>query len=117
MAGMVVDQLPSPLQLTPERVEKLMCSSAKTFDSFPRQTQLLKEGGSVCMSGYLSVYLSVLPICLSCLSVWLFIVCFFFVFFSPDFIACSPDPNAPTVVFISKLFVVDSSTLPQHQSR
>ena len=54
---MVVDQLPNPLQLTPERVEKLMCSSAKTFDSFPRQTQLLKEGGSVCLSGYLSVCL------------------------------------------------------------
>ena len=54
VAGMVVGQLPSPLQLTPERVEKLMCSSAKTFDSFPRQTQLLKEGGSVCMSAYLS---------------------------------------------------------------
>ena len=103
---MVVDQLPSPLQLTPERVEKLMCSSAKTFDSFPRQTQLLKKGGSVCMSGYLSGYLSVLPICLA--------VVFFF---APDFIACSPDPNAPTVVFISKLFVVDSSTLPQHQAR
>ena len=57
VAGMVVDQLPSPLQLTPERVEKLMCSSAKTFDSFPRQTQLLKEGGSVCLSAYLSVCL------------------------------------------------------------
>lgn len=54
VAGMVVGQLPSPLQLTPERVEKLMCSSAKTFDSFPRRTQLLKEGGSVCMSAYLS---------------------------------------------------------------
>lgn len=99
---MVVDQLPNPLQLTPERVEKLMCSSAKTFDSFPRQTQLLKEGGSVCLSGYLSVCL-------------LSIVYVFF--FAPDFIACSPDPNAPTVVFISKLFVVDSSTLPQHQAR
>ena len=57
VAGMVVAQLPSPLQLTPERVEKLMCSNAKTFDSFPRQTQLLKEGGSVCMSAYLSVCL------------------------------------------------------------
>ena len=110
---MVVDQLPNPLQLTPERVEKLMCSSAKTFDSFPRQTQLLKEGGSVCLSGYLSICLSV---CLAiCLSVYcLLSMCFFF---APDFIACSPDPNAPTVVFISKLFVVDSSTLPQHQAR
>lgn len=103
VAGMVVAQLPSPLQLTPERVEKLMCSSAKTFDSFPRQTQLLKEGGSVCMSAYLSVCL------LSRL--------FHLLFFSPDFIACSPDSNGPAVVFISKLFVVDSSTLPQYQTR
>ena len=102
VAGMVVAQLPSPLQLTPERVEKLMCSSAKTFDSFPRQTQLLKEGGSVCMSAYLSVY---------CRG---FFICYFF---SPDFIACSPDSNGPAVVFISKLFVVDSSTLPQYQTR
>ena len=41
---MVVDHMPSPLQLSRARVEKLMCSSAKTFDSFPQQTQLLCEG-------------------------------------------------------------------------
>ena len=43
-AEMVVDHLPSPLQLSPERIEKLMCSSAETFDSFPEQTQQLKQG-------------------------------------------------------------------------
>ena len=42
--SMVVLHMPSPLQLSRERVEKLMCSSAKTFDSFPPQTQLLAEG-------------------------------------------------------------------------
>ena len=39
-----MDHLPSPLQLSPERVERLMCGSAKTFDSFPGPTQLLKDG-------------------------------------------------------------------------
>ena len=42
--GMVVDQLPSPLELTSDRVEKLMCSSMKTFDSFPDVTKKLKDG-------------------------------------------------------------------------
>lgn len=42
--SMVVVHMPSPLQLSRERVEKLMCSSAKTFDSFPQQSQLLCEG-------------------------------------------------------------------------
>ena len=42
--GMVVDHLPTPLQLSPERVERLMCGSAKTFDSFPTPTQLLEDG-------------------------------------------------------------------------
>ena len=41
---MIVDHLPSPLQLQQNRVEKLMSSSAKTFDSFPMETQLLREG-------------------------------------------------------------------------
>lgn len=41
---MVVSKLPSPLQMTPERVEKLMCSSEKSFGSFPPETQQLKEG-------------------------------------------------------------------------
>ena len=42
--GMVVEQLPSPLQLTSDRVERLMCSSMKTFDSFPDFTRKLKDG-------------------------------------------------------------------------
>ena len=42
--GMVVDQLPSPMELAADRVEKLMCSSMKTFDSFPNITKKLKDG-------------------------------------------------------------------------
>lgn len=42
--SMVVEHMPSPLDLSRERVEKLMCSSAKAFDSFPPQTQVLCGG-------------------------------------------------------------------------
>ena len=42
--SMVVEHMPSPLDLSRERVEKLMCSRAKAFDSFPPQTQVLCEG-------------------------------------------------------------------------
>ena len=41
--GMVVNSLPSPLQLSEERVERLMCSHSQTFDSLPIKTQLFKE--------------------------------------------------------------------------
>ena len=34
-----------------------------------------------------------------------------------DFLACSPSSTAPTIVFVSKLFAVDSSALPQRRSR
>ena len=37
--------------------------------------------------------------------------------FPSDFMACSADPSAPTVVFVSKLFSVEKSALPQHQNR
>lgn len=41
---MVVSKLPSPLELTEERVEKLMCGAAQTFQSLPLKSQLLKDG-------------------------------------------------------------------------
>lgn len=40
---MVVLQLPSPLGLSEERVEKLMCGATQTFQSLPLKSQLLKE--------------------------------------------------------------------------
>lgn len=45
--GMVVTHLPSPLQLTEERVERLMCSSAQAFQSLPHKTRLLKDSESL----------------------------------------------------------------------
>ena len=42
--AMVTTHLPSPLQLDPGRVERLMCSTAQSFSSFPTHTQQLKQG-------------------------------------------------------------------------
>ena len=35
----------------------------------------------------------------------------------PDFLACSPDEGAPLIVYVSKLFAMEKSDLPQHQNR
>lgn len=106
--SMVALHMPSPLQLSRERVEKLMCSSAKTFDSFPPQTQLLCEGmaGVWChlpVHARYSMFICSLSL-LSSLS-------------PPDFLSCSPDDSSPVILFISKLFAMEKSDLPQHQSR
>ena len=37
--------------------------------------------------------------------------------FLTDFLACSPSSDAPTIVFVSKLFCVDHYTLPQNKSK
>ena len=44
--GMVCEKLPSPLEISEERIEKLMCSGGRRFDSLPEQTQKLKTGRS-----------------------------------------------------------------------
>ena len=41
---MVTRKLPSPLEVSEARAERLMCDSAKTFDSLPPSTQELKKG-------------------------------------------------------------------------
>ncbi|CAC5382553.1 RIA1 [Mytilus coruscus] len=41
--GAVVEKLPSPLQITEDRIEKLMCPHGKRFDKLPQETQQLKE--------------------------------------------------------------------------
>lgn len=41
--GVVVRKLPSPLSMSEERVEKLMCSQMRKFDSLPPETQNLKQ--------------------------------------------------------------------------
>jgi len=44
ITGKVVEKLPSPLEMSEEKVEKLMCNQACRFDSLPEETQTLKQG-------------------------------------------------------------------------
>uniref|UniRef100_UPI00398E9012 elongation factor-like GTPase 1 isoform X2 n=1 Tax=Pristiophorus japonicus TaxID=55135 RepID=UPI00398E9012 len=75
--SMVCNKLPSPLDITAERVEKLMCVQSRRFDSLPAQTQALKQA----------------------------------------FLKCKSDATAPVIVFICKMFAVDSKALPQNKQR
>ncbi|OBS70562.1 hypothetical protein A6R68_00898, partial [Neotoma lepida] len=43
-SAMVCQKLPSPLDMTSERVEKLLCTGSQTFESLPLETQALKAG-------------------------------------------------------------------------
>ena len=43
-SAMVVEKLPSPLDVSEERVEKLLCPVSMRFDSLPQATQSLKNG-------------------------------------------------------------------------
>ncbi|XP_044135505.1 elongation factor-like GTPase 1 [Bufo gargarizans] len=46
--NMVCKKLPSPLDISAERVEKLLCGSSRLFDSLPPETQQLKEAFLQC---------------------------------------------------------------------
>lgn len=48
---MVCQKLPSPLDMTSERVEKLLCTGSQTFESLPLETQALKAGKDQCTVG------------------------------------------------------------------
>ncbi|KAL4836584.1 hypothetical protein H8958_001489 [Nasalis larvatus] len=48
--AMVCQKLPSPLDITAERVERLMCTGSQTFDSLPPETQALKAAFMKCGS-------------------------------------------------------------------
>ncbi|KAK3601070.1 hypothetical protein CHS0354_029297 [Potamilus streckersoni] len=48
--SVVVEKLPSPLNMSEEKVEKLMCSQSRRFDSFPVETQKLKKVFMECDS-------------------------------------------------------------------
>ncbi|XP_068176852.1 elongation factor-like GTPase 1 [Antennarius striatus] len=49
--SMVCEKLPSPLDMTPERVERLMSVGSRQFDSLPEETQALKRAFLQCSSG------------------------------------------------------------------
>ncbi|XP_036787930.2 elongation factor-like GTPase 1 isoform X1 [Manis pentadactyla] len=48
--AMVCQKLPSPLDVTAERVERLMCAGSRAFDSLPPETQALKAAFMKCGS-------------------------------------------------------------------
>ncbi|XP_040824529.1 elongation factor-like GTPase 1 [Ochotona curzoniae] len=48
--AMVCQKLPSPLDISAERVEKLMCAGSQTFESLPPETQALKAAFMQCGS-------------------------------------------------------------------
>ncbi|XP_044000241.1 elongation factor-like GTPase 1 isoform X2 [Gambusia affinis] len=75
--SMVCEKLPSPLEMTAEKVEKLMSVGNRRFDSLPERTQELKTA----------------------------------------FLQCSSGINAPAIIFVSKMFAVDTKALPQKRQR
>ncbi|XP_075235749.1 elongation factor-like GTPase 1 [Lycorma delicatula] len=74
---MVCEKLPSPKDLSEEKVEHLMCSTMQSIESLPPETRSLKEA----------------------------------------FLKCSSDPDAPIIVFISKMFPVERKILPQNRPK
>lgn len=46
--AMVCEKLPSPLDMTSERAEKLLSLGTRQFNSLPEKTQELKEGTLMC---------------------------------------------------------------------
>ncbi|XP_060804573.1 elongation factor-like GTPase 1 [Amyelois transitella] len=75
--NMVCRKLPSPKEILPEKVEKLMCSGIRDFETYHPETQKLKR----------------------------------------DFLACDSSDDRPVIVFISKMFGVDKSVLPENKPK
>ncbi|CAG9790922.1 unnamed protein product [Diatraea saccharalis] len=75
--NMVCSQLSSPKEILPDKVEKLMCSRIRDFDSLHPETQKLKD----------------------------------------DFLACDSSDNKPLIIFISKMFSIDKSMLPENKPK
>lgn len=75
--NMVCRKLPSPKELLPEKVEKLMCSRIRDFNAYHPDTQKLKE----------------------------------------DFLACDSSEDRPLIIFVSKMFTVDRSILPENKPK
>ncbi|XP_072938182.1 elongation factor-like GTPase 1 [Epargyreus clarus] len=75
--NMVCTKLPSPKEILAEKVEKLMCSRIRDFESYHPDTMKLKH----------------------------------------DFLACDSSDERPLIVFISKMFSVDKSSLPENKPK
>lgn len=75
--NVVCTKLPSPKEILPEKVEKLMCSQICDFDSYRDETKKLKD----------------------------------------DFLACDSSNNRPLIIFVSKMFSVERSSLPENKPK
>lgn len=75
--NMVCSKLPSPKEISVNKVEKLMCTKIVDFESLHPKTQELKN----------------------------------------DFLACDNGPERPLIVYISKMFSVDKSVLPENKPK
>ncbi|XP_054286196.1 elongation factor-like GTPase 1 isoform X2 [Macrosteles quadrilineatus] len=74
---MVSSKLPSPCEITDEKVERLMCGQGQSLGSLPPESQALKQA----------------------------------------FLQCSSEPDAPVIVFISKMFPLERKLLPQNRPK
>ncbi|XP_047532275.1 elongation factor-like GTPase 1 isoform X1 [Vanessa atalanta] len=74
---MVCTKLPSPKEILPEKVEKLMCSRIRDLDTYPEETQKLKH----------------------------------------DFLDCDSSNDRTVIIFVSKMFSVDKSVLPENKPK
>lgn len=63
MLTVVVEKLPNPQEISDERVEKLMCSGLRTFDSLPEETQRLKNGECFLYLSLSLFWIMVIPRC------------------------------------------------------
>ncbi|XP_052752232.1 elongation factor-like GTPase 1 isoform X2 [Galleria mellonella] len=75
--NMVCEKLPSPKEIIPDKVEKLMCSGIGDFEALHPETQKLKK----------------------------------------DFLDCDSNSDKPVIIFISKMFGVDKSALPENKPK
>lgn len=75
--NMVCKKLPSPKAIQPNKVEKLMCSRIRDFESLHPETLKLKD----------------------------------------DFLACDSGNDRSLVIFISKMFSVEKSALPENKPK
>ncbi|XP_050350136.1 elongation factor-like GTPase 1 isoform X2 [Nymphalis io] len=74
---MVCTKLPSPKEILPEKVEKLMCSRIRDFETYPEETKKLKH----------------------------------------DFLDCDSSNDRTVIIFVSKMFSVDKSILPENKPK
>jgi hypothetical protein len=141
---MVVEKLPSPLEISSERIEKLMCGGLRSFESLPDKTRTLKHG--VCVnfhdltyfpkknSSYIDIldhhslywiFLSVLnhSFLKSSKDHLLSFLCSNGKKIEPNFplfvafLKCSSEDGDPVIIFVSKMFAVDEQVLPQNKRR